>query len=70
MHHVVQQNGKAFSALVVPGNPDSSFLVYKLTKATGEVQYGALMPNNNTGQIPQNQIDAIIRWIKRGAPND
>ncbi|MFI5263561.1 MAG: hypothetical protein ACHQM6_03500 [Candidatus Kapaibacterium sp.] len=70
MHHVVQQNGKAFSKLVIPGNPDSSFLVYKLTKATGDVLYGALMPNNNTGQIPQNQIDAIISWIRRGAPND
>jgi hypothetical protein len=70
MTHVIQQNGTAFKSLVVPHNPDSSFLVYKLTKATGDFEYGALMPNDNTGSLPQNQIDAIISWINRGAPND
>jgi len=59
-----------FKKLVVPYQPDSSFLVYKLTKANGSPDYGALMPNNNTGKLPQNQIDAIVSWIKRGAPND
>jgi len=59
-----------FKKLVVPYQPDSSFLVYKLTQANGSPEYGALMPNNNTGKLPQNQIDAIISWIKRGAPND
>ena len=68
--HQIQTIGKAFSALVVPGNPDSSFLVFKLVKANGSVDYGTLMPNNNTGSLPQNQIDAIISWIRRGAPND
>ncbi len=60
-----------YKALVVPGKPDSSFLVEKLTDP-------ALNPNNPEGDrmpsrlnaLPQNQIDAIISWIRRGAPND
>jgi hypothetical protein len=73
-NHEIQCNGTAFKHLVVPGNPDSSFLVYKITKAptsqSANLDYGVLMPNNNTGKLPQNQIDAIISWIKRGAPKD
>src|SRR5258708_7590296 len=45
MTHIIQQNGMAFRSLVIPFNPDSSFLVFKITKADGDVDYGALMPN-------------------------
>lgn len=62
------EGAKKYKALVVPFKPDSSFLVVKITNPTP--LEGALMPNNNTGRLPQNQIDAIISWIKRGAPND
>src|SRR5579872_3640431 len=59
-----------YRALVVPGYPDSSFLVEKLIDQT-------LSPDNLEGDrmpsrlnaLPQNQIDAIISWIRRGAPN-
>jgi hypothetical protein len=59
-----------YRALVVPFKPDSSYLLFKLTLAVTNDSDGAYMPNNNTGHIPQAQIDAITSWIKKGAPND
>jgi hypothetical protein len=59
-----------YPALVVPFHPDSSYLIFKLTLPENNDSDGYYMPNNNTGHIPQNEIDAIISWIKRGAPND
>ncbi len=57
-----------FRVLVVPYKPESSFLVTKLTldESNG---FGELMPSRHE-RLPQAQIDAIISWIKRGAPND
>jgi len=60
-----------YKALVVPGSPDSSFIVEKLTDM-------ALSPDNLEGDrmpsrlkiLPQNQIDAIISWIRKGAQNN
>ncbi|MDP4221015.1 MAG: hypothetical protein Q8916_01080 [Bacteroidota bacterium] len=69
MHHQIQAIGKKYRALVVPGFPDSSFLVYKLTTNQTTIDYGEAMPQR-LNHLPQNQIDAIISWIKRGAPND
>ncbi len=53
--------------LVVPGVPDSSFLLVKLTgPGDGE---GDLMPYGNQGLSAQ-EIDAIRRWIANGAHRD
>lgn len=61
---------KHFIALVVPYKPDSSFLVTKITLNAPEPDgFGDPMPSRNE-HLPQNQIDAIISWINRGAPND
>jgi hypothetical protein len=71
-HHIIQENQNStfrFLKLITPGNVDSSFLVYKLTKANGSADYGDRMPDR-LNALPQNQIDAIVSWIKRGAPND
>ena len=69
--HVIQSDVAAarFKALVVPYQPDSSYLVYKLTLNASSTDYGDRMPSRLKG-LPQNEIDAIIRWIRRGAPND
>lgn len=57
-----------YKGLVVPGKPDSSFLCMKVmgTLTTGE---GERMPQR-LNKLPQNEIDAIVSWIARGAPND
>lgn len=68
--HAKVQNSVAdtiYKALVVPGEPDSSFLYIKITAPiAGE---GDRMPDRLT-KLPQNEIDAIRSWIARGAPND
>ncbi len=64
-HTVAQQ----FKALVVPGDPDGSYLVYKLKLSASSSLYGDPMPSRQ-GALPQNEIDAIVSWIKRGAPCD
>jgi len=55
---------------VQPCNPDSSFLMIKLTlpetQKDSNVGYGASMPKDNT-HLPMEQIQAIHDWIARGA---
>jgi hypothetical protein len=71
MNHSIQASqgaAKNFTHLVVPGKPDSSFLIYKLTLSGFTVQYGDRMPYQSS--LPQNQIDAIVKWINDGAKND
>ena len=72
LYHIIQNTTKIsqYPRLVVPFHPDSSYLVYKLTLPQNNDVDGAYMPNDNRGHLPQDQIDAIISWIKRGAPND
>jgi hypothetical protein len=59
------------SLRVVPGDPDVSLLVHKLTgfTASGEDVCGRLMPLSG-GRLPAQHIDAIREWIARGAPED
>lgn len=54
--------------LVVPGKPEESFLVTKL-RGPLDAKYGAVMPRGGTG-ARQNEYDAIVEWIRRGALND
>lgn len=70
-NHKIQDNqvAKEFRSLVVPFKPDSSYLIFKLTLPAQSNLYGDPMPSRRS-KLPQNQIDAIISWIKRGAPND
>ena len=69
-HPVDNDSAKSlnYKVLVVPYKPDSSFLVTKIT-LEGKNGFGELMPQRGH-RLPQEQIDAIISWIKRGAPND
>lgn len=54
--------------LVVPGQPDSSFLVRKLRGPLGENE-GLSMPYANP-PLPEEEISVIEEWIARGAAND
>jgi hypothetical protein len=71
-HPIQNSVGAAkYKALVVPGSPDSSFLVEKLVDPllSPDSLEGDRMPSRKN-VLPQNEIDAIISWIRRGAPND
>jgi methionine-rich copper-binding protein CopC len=50
---------------VKPGDPDSSYIIIKLTNGPGIV--GAQMPRGEP-PLPQPTIDAIRQWITNGAP--
>lgn len=52
---------------VIPGNPDGSFLIQKLTSpGPGE---GELMPYATQG-LPEDKIQLLRKWIKNGAKPD
>jgi hypothetical protein len=52
--------------LVKPGNPDSSYIVWKIEGRAGIV--GERMPRGRP-PLSQDEIDSVIRWIK-GATNN
>jgi mono/diheme cytochrome c family protein len=54
-------------ALVVPGNPDASYLLAKLT---GGNICGGRMPSGSFSPLTGAQIDTIRGWIAAGARND
>ena len=70
--HKIQSDVAAsqFKALVVPGDPDGSYLVFKMKLTQLDNTYGSPMPPLTSAPLRQNEIDAIISWIKRGAPRD
>ena len=52
---------------VVPGHPEQSFLIDKLSRLNpGE---GSLMPYTGT-MLPAAQVEAIRTWIRQGAARD
>ncbi|MBI5216517.1 MAG: hypothetical protein HY960_12270 [Ignavibacteriae bacterium] len=52
---------------VLPGKPDSSFLIIKLTNPNSS--QGNLMPQGSSA-LSQEKINAIRQWITNGALND
>lgn len=59
---------KAGEILVVPGNPEASYLIKKLEGREGIV--GLRMPRNGPPYLTAGQIVVIKRWIEVGAPNN
>jgi len=59
---------KPGAVLVIPGDPDGSYLVQKLEGATGIV--GQRMPRTTGPFLTDGQIRVIRRWVELGAPND
>jgi hypothetical protein len=65
---VSNEAAKARGALrVVPGDPDASFLLLKLTGSLGPDE-GDAMPMG--GSLPDAKTDLVRRWIAAGAPAD
>jgi hypothetical protein len=53
---------------VIPGDPDHSYLVIKLsTKTLADPRYGAGMPFDNPGELCGEGVKAIRAWIQGGA---
>jgi hypothetical protein len=59
---------KAGAILVVPGDPDASYLIHKLEGSSNIVQLR--MPRNGPPYLTPGQITVIRRWIEIGAPNN
>lgn len=60
----VLATGLATETLVIPGDPDGSYLVKKLEDASGIA--GARMPSG--GPLTADQIQLVRDWIADGAP--
>jgi hypothetical protein len=59
---------KPGAILVVPGDPDGSYLIQKLEGRSDIVQLR--MPRNGPPYLTPGQILVIRRWIEIGAPNN
>ncbi len=64
----VASRQKPGAILVVPGNPDASYLIHKLEGRSDIVQLR--MPRNGPPYLTPGQITVIRRWIENGAPNN
>lgn len=64
----VSSRQKAGAILVVPGDPDGSYLIQKLEGRSDIVQLR--MPRNGPPYLTPGQILVIRRWIEIGAPNN
>jgi hypothetical protein len=59
---------KAGAVLVVPGDPDASYLIHKLEGAPDIT--GSRMPRGTGPYLTSGQMQIIRRWIELGAKND
>jgi hypothetical protein len=64
----VNSVGKPGAVLVIPGDPDHSYLVQKLEGTSGIV--GKQMPRSGPPYLTAGQMRVIRRWIELGAKND
>lgn len=53
---------------IIPGDPDNSYLIQKLTGSAGIA--GRRMPQNGPPYLSDGQIEIIRRWIAIGAPRN
>ena len=60
--------GKPGEVLVIPGDPDNSYLIKKLEGASDIV--GVRMPRSNGPFLSEGQMRVIRRWIAEGAANN
>jgi Planctomycete cytochrome C len=64
----VPSRQKAGAVLVVPGDPESSYLIQKL-EGRSDIS-GLRMPRNGPPYLTSGQILVIRRWIEIGAPRN
>jgi hypothetical protein len=59
---------KAGAVLVIPNDPDGSYLIHKLEGRSGII--GQRMPRTGGPFLTEGQVRIIRRWIELGARND
>jgi hypothetical protein len=64
----VESRQKAGATLVIPGDPEGSYLLHKLEGRSDIV--GQRMPRTTGPFLTDGQIRIIRRWIEQGARND
>lgn len=64
----VSSRQKPGAIMVIPGDPDNSYLIQKLEGAPGLV--GVRMPRGAGPFLTSGQMSIIRRWIQLGARND
>ena len=64
----VGSRNKPGATMVIPGDPDNSYLIQKLEGTAGIV--GLRMPRNGPPYLADGQVQIIRRWILLGAKND
>jgi hypothetical protein len=60
--------GKAGAVLVIPGDPENSYIIHKIEGRSGIV--GQRMPRTAGPFLTDGQIRIIRRWIAEGAQNN
>ena len=63
-----QSTGKPGETIVIPGDPDNSYIVKKLEGASDIA--GVRMPRGNGPFLTPGQMVVIRRWIEQGAQNN
>ncbi|MEY3442690.1 MAG: hypothetical protein RLZZ519_971 [Bacteroidota bacterium] len=61
------QAASAGLKLVIPGNPDSSYLYQKVIYDSSAFAFGAKMPSGGL-TLTANQVEFMRQWIAAGAP--
>jgi hypothetical protein len=64
----VGSRNKPGATMVIPGDPDNSYLIQKLEGTAGIV--GLRMPRNGPPFMTDGQVQIVRRWILLGAKND
>jgi len=59
---------KAGAMRVLPGDPNSSYMIQKLEGASGIV--GVRMPFNGPPYLTEGQMSIVRRWVEIGAPRN
>ena len=65
----VPSRNKPGAIRVVPSDPESSYLVHKVSRPARE-SVGNRMPNNGPPYLTDGQIQILERWIEIGAPRN
>lgn len=61
---------RTFTKIIVPGDPDASFLVKKLSMTEQSEAFGSGMPPKTPGSICPETLNAIRAWIEGGAEDN
>ncbi len=59
-------HGGSSGPAIVPGKPDDSILIQAIRYTDADLK---MPPEEHGGKLSQQQIDALVEWVRRGAPD-